>query len=180
MIIWRAAPSILMPFSMARSVGSSVFPAGNLLSLSTYGRDVARLLRCHRAGCVGGHRGVHAIEEIGDREVVPIAEELEPDERRSRFAAGQIRAMAARAELVRRPLRHAWPARRCRRHSTTLPPGAASCAERCALDVTAAPALTAKTTAAAPTACVHSYLQLSCGLAGNYRKGHYTIFIVTS
>ena len=151
------APSILMPFSAARSVGSSVVPAGNLLSLKTYDDDVARLLRRQRAGSVGRHRRMHAIEEIGERQVVPVAEELEADERRARFAARQVRPVAAGAAFVG----HRFPALGLfvgiHAAPTTLDAcaGRAAWADTRALEVTARRADDANTTAAAPTTCVH-------------------------
>src|SRR5687768_7637820 len=71
-----------------------------LVELEHIRRNVAGLLRCHRPWCVGGHRRMHAIEEIGDGEVVPVAEKLEPDKGGARFPAGQLGAVTARAELV--------------------------------------------------------------------------------
>src|SRR5258707_166011 len=48
--------------------------------------DVGRVLQAERAWRIGGHRRVNAIEEIAQRLLIPITEELEPDERGSSLA----------------------------------------------------------------------------------------------
>src|SRR5688572_24625658 len=75
-------------------------PCRIFVELEDIRRDVAGLLRRQRARSVGGHRGSDAIVEIGDREVGPVADELEADERRSRFTPRQLRTVTARAEFV--------------------------------------------------------------------------------
>ena len=81
---------------------------------------------CRRSAAGSGcpvvlrHRNLDALEELAQRQVVPVRAELAADQSWRHLAAGQIRTVAGRAMSPHRAARRAWPVPRCRRHPTAI------------------------------------------------------------
>ena len=94
--------SILMPLSTSVLGSSSVCPAGNLFDVHDVRDDVGLLRRRHRARSARRHRDADALEQIADRQLVPVAHEIRAGQRRRKAVAGQVVAVALGARgLVR-------------------------------------------------------------------------------